>query len=55
MKARQFPDRFESSLADIFELQDQMRASVAGAVLPYRRPEDMARLINGLRLAGLPE
>jgi hypothetical protein len=48
-------DRFESSLAEILELQVQMMENVAGAVPPYRRPEDMARLISGLRLAAPSE
>jgi hypothetical protein len=31
-----------------------LRLSQLKEVLPFRRPEDIARIVEGLRLAGLP-
>jgi TolB-like protein/class 3 adenylate cyclase len=43
------------ALARLLELDPAMRISGLRDYLPYRRPEDVERMIEGLRLAGLPE
>jgi hypothetical protein len=37
------------------QLDPSLRTSNLQILFPFRRPEDLARLAEGLRLAGLPE
>src|SRR5207245_812890 len=49
------PELPEASLVRLRELEPTLRVSNVGDQIPYRRPEDLARLADGLRKAGLPE
>jgi tetratricopeptide (TPR) repeat protein len=43
-------------MARLLQLYPELRASTLGNVMPpFRRPEDRAKYVEGLRLAGLPE
>ena len=49
-------DEARRAMAELLRLVPRMRVSNVGDWMPrYRRPEDVARYIEGLRLAGLPE
>ena len=39
----------------LMQLVPALRVSHVKALIPIRRPDDLARLEEGLRLAGLPE
>jgi tetratricopeptide (TPR) repeat protein len=43
------------AMAHLRELDPALRVSNLGDVYPLQRPEDLARVADGLRLAGLPE
>jgi TolB-like protein len=45
----------EKAMARLRELDPAMRVSNVKIWAPFRRPEDLARLEEGLRIAGLPE
>lgn len=45
----------ESAIARLRELHPALRISILHEFIPLRRPEDLARLAEGLRKAGLPE
>jgi tetratricopeptide (TPR) repeat protein len=49
------PSVAAKSLAQLRALNPDLRVSSIEEAYPYRRAEDMARLREGLRLAGLPE
>jgi hypothetical protein len=49
------PERPETSVTRLCELEPTLRVSNLRNQIPYRRPEDLARLADGLRKAGLPE
>jgi TolB-like protein len=49
------PERPETSVTRLRELEPTLRVSNLRVQIPYRRPEDLARLADGLRKAGLPE
>jgi TolB-like protein/tetratricopeptide (TPR) repeat protein len=49
------PERPETSVIRLRELEPTLRVSNLGNQIPYRRNEDLARLADGLRKAGLPE
>jgi hypothetical protein len=49
------PDSPEMSLARLRQLDPMLRLSNLGEQMPFRRAEDLARLTDGLRKAGLPE
>jgi tetratricopeptide (TPR) repeat protein len=49
------PERPETSVIRLRELEPALRVSNLRNQIPYRRPEDLARLADGLRKAGLPE
>jgi TolB-like protein/class 3 adenylate cyclase/tetratricopeptide (TPR) repeat protein len=51
----QVPERPETSVARLRELEPTLRISNLKNQIPYRRPEDLARFADGLRKAGLPE
>jgi hypothetical protein len=42
-------------MAHLRELDPALRVSNLGDVYPLQRPEDLAKVADGLRLAGLPE
>jgi len=48
-------DEARNVVARIRELAPAMSISRVKEILPYRRPEDVARIVDGLRLAGLAE
>jgi hypothetical protein len=49
-------DEARQAMADMRRLAPQMRLSETDAwMMPFRRPEDVARYTEGLRLAGMPE
>jgi tetratricopeptide (TPR) repeat protein len=48
-------ERPETSVNHLRELEPTLRISNLTSRIPYRRPEDLARLAGGLRKAGLPE
>jgi adenylate cyclase len=48
-------DIAEKAVARIRQLDPQLRLSNLANVVPFHRPEDLARLADGLRKAGLPE
>ena len=45
----------QAAMADLRKLAPAMRVSAVKEWLPFRRPDDLARLEDGLRKAGLPE
>ena len=45
----------QAAMAHLREIDPAMRVSTVREWLPFRRPEDLARLEDGLRKAGLPE
>jgi tetratricopeptide (TPR) repeat protein len=49
------PESAEMSLARLRQLDPMLRLSNLGEQMPFRRAEDLARLADGLRKAGLPE
>jgi TolB-like protein/class 3 adenylate cyclase len=49
------PERPETSVARLRELEPTLRISNLRNQIPYRRPEDLARFADGLRKAALPE
>jgi TolB-like protein/class 3 adenylate cyclase len=49
------PERPETSVARLRQLEPTLRISNLRNQIPYRRPEDLARFADGLRKAGLPE
>jgi TolB-like protein len=49
------PDRASQAMQRMRTLDPSLRVSNLGEWLPIHRAEDLARLVNGLRLAGLPE
>jgi TolB-like protein/class 3 adenylate cyclase len=49
------PERPETSVARLRQLEPTLRISNLRDQIPYRRPEDLARFADGLRKAGLPE
>jgi tetratricopeptide (TPR) repeat protein len=49
------PESPEMSLARLRQLDPMLRLSNLGEQMPFRRAEDLARLTDGLRKAGLPE
>jgi len=49
-------DEARHAMADLLRVAPRMRLSnVSDWIEPYRRPDDAARFVEGLRLAGLPE
>jgi TolB-like protein len=49
-------DEAQAAVATLQSLDPLARVSnVAGRVAPWRRPDDLARMVEGLRKAGLPE
>jgi hypothetical protein len=48
-------DEARTTMTRMRQLDPAMRLSSLRTYLPYRRPQDVDRLIEGLRLAGLPE
>ena len=49
------PERPETSVARLRELEPTLRISNLRNQIPYRRPGDLARFADGLRKAALPE
>jgi TolB-like protein len=49
------PESPEMTLARLRQLDPMLRLSNLGEQMPFRRAEDLARLTDGLRKAGLPE
>ena len=49
------PERPETTVARLRQLEPTLRISNLRDQIPYRRPEDLARFADGLRKAGLPE
>ena len=49
------PESLEMSLARLRQLDPMLRLSNLKEQMPFRRAEDLARLMDGLRKAGLPE
>jgi len=45
----------QAAMARLREIDSVMRVSTVKEWLPFRRPDDLARLEDGLRRAGLPE
>ena len=45
----------DKAMTRLRQLNSAARVSRLGDMLPFRRPEQLARLEEGLRLAGLPE
>jgi tetratricopeptide (TPR) repeat protein len=43
------------AIALMREVDPELRISNIGDRAPYRRPQDLARLVEGLRIAGVPE
>jgi tetratricopeptide (TPR) repeat protein len=48
-------DQARKAIGRLRQLYPALRVSSMGDVVAFRRPEDVARLVEGLRLAGLPE
>lgn len=48
-------ERPETSVARLRELEPSLRISNLKDQIPYRRPQDLAKLADGLRRAGLPQ
>ena len=49
------PAEAEKAMARLRQINPALRVSNLKNMLPIRRPEDLARLAEGLRKAGLPE
>jgi tetratricopeptide (TPR) repeat protein len=49
------PEQAHKAMARLRQLNPALRVSTLKDVLPYRRAEDLSRLEEGLRQAGLPE
>lgn len=49
------PDKARSAMQRLLSLNPDLRIGSVRDWLPIQRPEDLARLADGLRLAGLPE
>jgi TolB-like protein/class 3 adenylate cyclase len=47
-------DKARETMGLLREVDPELRLSQLKEVLPFRRPEDTARIVEGLRLAGLP-
>jgi tetratricopeptide (TPR) repeat protein len=47
-------DKARETMGLLCEVDPELRLSNLKEVLPFRRPEDVARIVEGLRLAGLP-
>jgi TolB-like protein/class 3 adenylate cyclase len=47
-------DKAREAMTLLREIDPELRLSQLKEVLPFRRPEDIARIVEGLRLAGLP-
>jgi hypothetical protein len=47
-------DKARETMGLLREVDPELRLSQLKEVLPFRRPEDIARIVEGLRLAGLP-
>ena len=47
-------DKARETMGLLREVDPALRLSQLKEVLPFRRPEDIARIVEGLRLAGLP-
>jgi TolB-like protein/class 3 adenylate cyclase/tetratricopeptide (TPR) repeat protein len=48
-------DQARETMRQLREVDPALRLSQLSEVLPFRRPEDITRIVEGLRLAGLPE
>jgi adenylate cyclase len=48
-------DAAQQAAANLRQLSPTFRLSQVGNIFPLRRPEDLTRLVDGLRRAGLPE
>jgi tetratricopeptide (TPR) repeat protein len=48
-------DKAKQAIQRLHELEPSLHVSNLKDWLPIQRPEDLARLADGLRLAGLPE
>jgi hypothetical protein len=48
-------DRAHNAIARLREIDPTFRVSDLRRVVPFRRPEDLARYEEGVRKAGLPE
>ena len=44
-----------NAMTRLRELDPTLRISNLGDIISFRRPDDFARLVDGLRKAGLPE
>src|SRR5262249_41211124 len=49
------PDEARGAAARLRQLSPAFRISQLGNLFPLRRPEDLAKLVEGLRKTGLPE
>lgn len=49
------PEVAEKAVARLRQLQPQLRLSDLMEMFPFRKPEHRAKLVEGLRLAGIPE
>jgi TolB-like protein/class 3 adenylate cyclase len=47
-------DKARETMGLLRDIDPELRLSKLNEVLPFRRPEDIARIVEGLRLAGLP-
>jgi hypothetical protein len=48
-------DLAQKAVARIRQLDPALTVSSLASVVPFRRPDDLAHLADGLREAGLPE
>jgi hypothetical protein len=48
-------DQAANAMARVRELDPHLRIADVGDRFPFRRPQDHARLVEGLRKAGVPE
>jgi hypothetical protein len=48
-------DRAQSALSRLRHIDSALRVSNLGDITPFRRPEDMAKYVEAMRKAGLPE
>jgi len=49
------PEPARIAMSRALECNPGLRASNLGELIPFRRPEDLAKLVRGLRAAGLPD
>jgi adenylate cyclase len=49
------PEQARKAAARLSQLDPRLRISNIGYLVPYRRPDDLAQLAEGLRMAGIPE